>query len=488
MTAMTTPNGDSRSPRRPSSRTVRWRLLTLCIVVSVLLVGMSGVGLAAVYLQQRQVDRAIDVVEPAVDANRQVRLTLVQAQSALRGYVLSQQGVIAGRPGAGPAWATYAEHLQQTYRTQDARVDGELSVLTDRLTAPDVTADEDRRRQLDAARTEQEEAVARWRDLAREVSAQPETGEQRLDEGRRLFGAVGRANDAVAEALDGERAALQASMSTAVRDSVLAATALALGAVLLIGRRTGDALTTPLRRLRDIVRRQRDGDRTAWAATDSGAVEVRELAGDVNALTAAHHELTDRQESSLRVLRAQAVLGRAVQKVGAQRPPDALGRALQGGRQVTALVCGVFSEQRRLREPAVWSAPDTAPPAPLDAPTEPAQAEPPDGGDEDDGTALADYADGLWGGAGDRFAAADDVAALPPGSAECRWAAKYGPAGTGPCSRCRSGWATARSAWPSCGAPRANGTASRRRSCSTSSARSPASSCSPPPSASRPNT
>ena len=171
MTAMTTPNGDSRSPRRPSSRTVRWRLLTLCIVVSVLLVGMSGVGLAAVYLQQRQVDRAIDVVEPAVDANRQVRLTLVQAQSALRGYVLSQQGVIAGRPGAGPAWATYAEHLQQTYRTQDARVDGELSVLTDRLTAPDVTADEDRRRQLDAARTEQEEAVARWRDLAREVSA-----------------------------------------------------------------------------------------------------------------------------------------------------------------------------------------------------------------------------------------------------------------------------------------------------------------------------
>ena len=435
MTAMTTPNGDSRSPRRPSSRTVRWRLLTLCIVVSVLLVGMSGVGLAAVYLQQRQVDRAIDVVEPAVDANRQVRLTLVQAQSALRGYVLSQQGVIAGRPGAGPAWATYAEHLQQTYRTQDARVDGELSVLTDRLTAPDVTADEDRRRQLDAARTEQEEAVARWRDLAREVSAQPETGEQRLDEGRRLFGAVGRANDAVAEALDGERAALQASMSTAVRDSVLAvlaATALALGAVLLIGRRTGDALTTPLRRLRDIVRRQRDGDRTAWAATDSGAVEVRELAGDVNALTAAHHELTDRQESSLRVLRAQAVLGRAVQS--SRDLPTALQRAAEGiGRALRAdlVVCGVFSEQRRLREPAVWSAPDTAPPAPLDAPTEPAQAEPPDGGDEDDGTALADYADGLWGGAGDRFAAADDVAALPPGSAERRWAAKYGPAGTG---------------------------------------------------------
>lgn len=435
MTAMTTPNGDSRSPRRPSSRTVRWRLLTLCIVVSVLLVGMSGVGLAAVYLQQRQVDRAIDVVEPAVDANRQVRLTLVQAQSALRGYVLSQQGVIAGRPGAGPAWATYAGHLQQTYRTQDARVDGELSVLTDRLTAPDVTADEDRRRQLDAARTEQEEAVARWRDLAREVSAQPETGEQRLDEGRRLFGAVGRANDAVAEALDGERAALQASMSTAVRDSVLAvlaATALALGAVLLIGRRTGDALTTPLRRLRDIVRRQRDGDRTAWAATDSGAVEVRELAGDVNALTAAHHELTDRQESSLRVLRAQAVLGRAVQS--SRDLPTALQRAAEGiGRALRAdlVVCGVFSEQRRLREPAVWSAPDTAPPAPLDAPTEPAQAEPPDGGDEDDGTALADYADGLWGGAGDRFAAADDVAALPPGSAERRWAAKYGPAGTG---------------------------------------------------------
>ena len=37
---------------------------------------------------------------------------------------------------------------------------------------------------LDAARTAQEEAVARWRQLAREVSAQPETGERRLDEGR----------------------------------------------------------------------------------------------------------------------------------------------------------------------------------------------------------------------------------------------------------------------------------------------------------------
>lgn len=116
MTAMTTPNGDSRSPRRPSSRTVRWRLLTLCIVVSVLLVGMSGVGLAAVYLQQRQVDRAIDVVEPAVDANRQVRLTLVQAQSALRGYVLSQQGVIAAREPVRPGPRTPSTCSRRTGR------------------------------------------------------------------------------------------------------------------------------------------------------------------------------------------------------------------------------------------------------------------------------------------------------------------------------------------------------------------------------------
>ena len=413
---------------------MRWRLLTLCIVVSVLLVGISGVGLTAVYLQQRQVDRSIDVVEPAVDANRQVRLTLVQAQSALRGYVLSQEGAVAGGPGAGRPWATHAEHLQRAYTTNDARVDGELSVLADLLAAPEMTADEDRRRQIAAAQTAQEEAVARWRALAREVSDQPETGERRLDKGRRLFGAVGQANDAVAAALAGERTALQASMNTAVRESllaVLAATAVALGTVLLVGRRTGDALTTPLRRLRDIVRRQRDGDRTAWAATDSGTVEVRELAGDVNALTAAHQELTDRQESSLRVLRAQAVLGRGVQS--SRDLPSALQRAAEGiGRALRAdlVVCGVLSE-RRLREPAVWSAPDPRArrAGPL-TPVEPAPKEPADGG-QDDGSALADYADGLWRGAGDRFAAIDDVAALPPGSADRRWAEEYGPAGTG---------------------------------------------------------
>jgi len=89
--------------------------------------------------------------------------------------------------------------------------------------------------------------------------------------------------------------------------------ALALALAAFVSWRTIRGLVRPLQDLRDTVRRQRQGERNAWADTDRGVSEVRDLAADVNELSRAQHRLVDDQALSIALLRAANGIVRQIQ-------------------------------------------------------------------------------------------------------------------------------------------------------------------------------
>lgn len=400
-----------RLPRSP--RTVRWRLGLLSFVMSCLILAISGIALVALHFQRGEADRSTLVVEPAFDANRQVGVTMVEAQSALRGYIVYR------RAGGEQASDSETHEVLATYTAAEQRIDAELGALAGLISSQGFGRDETRRATAYAQEQQQRQAITAWWQYARAVRSSGAVDRAELARGLQLFVAVEQANGALSGTISQERSSLRTSLREAIvwaSLAVVGATVVALALAVAMGWRTTSALTKPLQRLRDIVRRQRHGDRTAWAATDIGAVEVRELAGDVNALTAAHHELTDRQNASLDILRARSVLSRAVQ--GSDDLGSALRRAADGIGEslgVDRVVCGVFNERRKFDDAVVWTAPDAQ--AGLDNPWELRQE-------------IAEQAERIW--EGERHLVVDDVSALPVGAdGDDWWADLRGPLGTG---------------------------------------------------------
>ncbi|MDO5711434.1 MAG: histidine kinase dimerization/phospho-acceptor domain-containing protein, partial [Micrococcales bacterium] len=352
-------SGTRTARRARGARSLRWRLGVLSCLMSCLILFVSGIGLVAMDYQRGEADRSTLVVEPAYDVNRSVRLTMVQAQSGLRGYL-----VIAS---TDPADATTpdgvdreAARMVATYAAAEKRIDAELDSLSGLVaSAGFATTREGRARAYDAERA-QRAAVTQWWQYARNARSSRSVERGEFTQGQQLFDRFSAANSALADVISAERDALRVSLRAAIvwaSLAVVGATVLALGLAVILSWCTTSALTRPLNRLRDIVRRQRHGDRHAWAATDVGAVEVRELAGDVNALTASHHELSDRQKASLDVLRAQSELVRTVQS--SDDVGDALRMVIDGigeGLQVDRVVGGLLDEDGGFDDAVLWSA------------------------------------------------------------------------------------------------------------------------------------
>ncbi len=394
-------------------RTVRWRLGLLSFVMSCLILAISGIALVALDFQRGEAERSTLVVEPAYDANRQIAVTMTDAQSALRGYAVYTR--VQQTTGAD----SQVKEVLDAYNSAEERIDTEIATLAGLISSEGFARDDARRAQAYAQEQAQRQAISAWWQNAARVRADGGSDSADLTQGLRLFGAVERANAALADTIAAERTTLRTSLREAIvwaSLAVVGATILALALAVTMGWRTTSALTKPLQRLRDIVRRQRHGDRTAWAATDIGAAEVRELAGDVNALTAAHHELTDRQNASLDILRAQSQLSRTVhgsESLGAalRRAADGIGESLR----VDRVVCGVFNDRRKFDDAVVWTAPGAD--AGLDNPWELRQE-------------IAEQAERIW--EGERQLVVDDVSTLPVGpEGDDWWSDLRGPLGTG---------------------------------------------------------
>ncbi len=342
----------SENPTTPTAhraRSVRRRLTVYSLVSAALMLIISAVSLTGINHQRQQTERLNAVINPVDDANQQLMQNLLGAQSGLRAY-----GLIAPRhPGAE------AELYRQAFEDRVQAPRDRLDTLDERLGDRNLTDDSGQRTRLLTLQGRQRVAVDGWLDFAGAYLDSQERTELQVLGGQRLFVAVTTANAELQRAVDAERVALQASIregASRTSEAVIVATVGVLLLVLMAAWRTTVSLTTPLLRLRDTVRRQRLGDRDAWARTDVGAAEVRDLAGDVNALTYAHLRLVDQQATSLALQRAGATIARRTQD--APDPRTALllyavgvGRAL-GADQV---VCATLDRQGNFSNGLLWA-------------------------------------------------------------------------------------------------------------------------------------
>jgi signal transduction histidine kinase len=122
------------------------------------------------------------------------------------------------------------------------------------------------------------------------------------DTADRAFRTFLAANRSLVSVIDTERedARRAARGATALQEGVtVGVAAAAVLLVLLVIRVLTGSITEPIGRLREVVHRQRDGDRSALADTDSGAEEVRGLAEDFNGLTRANQILLEQHAAVL---------------------------------------------------------------------------------------------------------------------------------------------------------------------------------------------
>ena len=289
------------------ARSVRRRLTVYSLVSAALMLVISAVGLTGINHQRQHTDRLNTAVNPLADANQQLVNHLLDAQSAARAI-----GLLV--PQGSPPALTGSHRLRYVDAAKEARAG--LTALDRMLGEPELTEDPVLRTRLLTLHGRQRVAVGDWLELIDRYVDQVPARAYPLAAGEQLFTVLSTANADFQRGIDAERTALQGSVrvgASRTSQAVLVATVAVLVLVLMVAWRTTVSLTTPLLRLRDTVRKQRQGDRLAWARTDVGAAEVRDLAGDVNALTNAHLQLVDQQASSLVLQRAGGIIARRTQ-------------------------------------------------------------------------------------------------------------------------------------------------------------------------------
>ncbi|MDO5699746.1 MAG: ATP-binding protein [Dermatophilus congolensis] len=270
------------------------------IITVVSLVGLVG--------QSHRVERQTLVVAPALGANQTVRQTMVEAQSSLRGYMLIERTSAAGFAAPILLIDSEVEQFVRPFGVARARIGADLTRLELLVRDARFTQEPQVRSQLEALLTQQRTQTEEWWAFADGARSNPLIPAKELERGRDIFYAFSATSDEITKVITVERDQLRVDLREGVRWTVWAVVAATAGAVMLaliVGWRTTGSLTGPLIALRNTVRRQHAGDRTAWADVQAGATEVRDLAQHVNALTAAQHELIDGQVHIVDLQRAE---------------------------------------------------------------------------------------------------------------------------------------------------------------------------------------
>ncbi|HYO85934.1 MAG TPA: ATP-binding protein [Dermatophilaceae bacterium] len=335
------------------------RLTLFTLTMSALLLVVTGVALTGVHVQRQQADLLTTALGPTLDATQSIRETMGNAQASLRGYLILNGGT-ARRPGPpNAAGDGEAQAMLRPYLAAETDIQQELRTLDEHLAAADFSGSSIDRGPLLAIQGSQREAVESWWAHARAARAWGWLPVHQLQLGDRLFADFVTANEALHTEVGRQRDVARVVLRDGGARSgqaILVATAAAVLFSLLAGWRTTVALIVPLGRLRDVVHRQRQGDRTAWARTDLGAAEMRGLAADVNALTAVQIRLLDSQAHRLALQAAAVEISRRIQDAGELATAfslvaQGLGRALGADR----VSVGVLGEGHGLEEVIVWT-------------------------------------------------------------------------------------------------------------------------------------
>ena len=244
---------------RAGNRTVRVILQRLVILWFVVLLGTGVTAVWGFATVRQHVETTRTTITPLVDATHEMHETLLRAQTAARGYAVSQDVVFA-----------------QDY----VRATSDLGEVRERF------------ENLAAGRLPQiqhmNEAVDRWLSLTRRPDSSSPRPRLNL---RQAAAAMNEALDELrnlTQDVEGLREQSQADLNrtmtaanTAVIVAALVATIIIMNALWRVDR----LLAAPLLNLQSTVARQRDGEPDALADTSRGALEVVNLAKTFNAFT-----------------------------------------------------------------------------------------------------------------------------------------------------------------------------------------------------------
>ena len=292
------------------------RLATMSFVLVALMFIITVVSLYGLIGQAYRVDRQTLVVAPALGANQTIRQTMVEAQSSLRGFLLIERvSSQAGFSTIVPVIDGESEQFVRPFGVARARIGSDLARLELLSRDPRFTHSPETRTQMEALLAEQRSQAEAWWEFADGARNDPLVPMAELERGRDIFYGFAATNDEISALITKSRDQLRVDLRQGVTWTVWAVIAATAGAVvlaLIVGWRTTGSLTGPLLSLRNIVRRQRAGERDAWADIESGPAEVRDLALDVNALTATQHELMDGQRRVVALQRAESEVLRRI--------------------------------------------------------------------------------------------------------------------------------------------------------------------------------
>src|SRR5450631_1216557 len=317
------------------------KLVYLCWGM-LLIVSVTAVG--SLELQSQNIRRLTLVEIPAVDANGQVLQAMTSAQTGLNGYQLS-----GGRA------------LLQPYFGTQSRTMSALATLQVKFTQ-EGGGGADRALHKHLMDSQRLAAQQWWADAL--LTEQALSRGQRADlfQSRALFDRFRTANAALGEHLTTERDQSRvAALALASRLEVIsmAATLVALLAMLVLGQRLASTISAPLTEMRDTMVRQRHGQSGARAREDQGSSELRFVAADFNALTEQNLALQQTQARALGTHQITFEIARAIRTASdTQQALDVMCAALGDGLGVDRVIANTIGEDHNVLFGAQWHRPD----------------------------------------------------------------------------------------------------------------------------------
>lgn len=319
---------------------VTGRLRRLVVVLAVLMILICATSVAVLVNTRENFERLSTSIVPAHDANAAILQAATDAETGLRGYA-----------------ATGRRALLQPYRGAQAQADQSLATLDRELSDDHGLAD--------LVARERQATQAWWRYTRRGIDRLDRGQTVDLVEGSRLFDQVRSANVAMEDRLTAERRHARDRAYAGVAWGVaivVAVTLLSLALTLYRGRRVSRSLTRPLTHLRETVERQREGDLSARADETEGALDVRSLARDFNALSAQNEQLMSRQDDALGMHQLTIDVARAVRQADSVPAAlDQLCRLLGEGMGVDRVMANTIDGAREVVLGAQWHADGLAP-------------------------------------------------------------------------------------------------------------------------------
>jgi len=312
-----------------------------------MLLVVSFTAVASLEVQSENIGRLTLVDGPALDANNQVLQAMNDAQIGLSGYQ-----------------ATGDRALLQPYFGAHDRTTASLASLAGKVAQESVSG-ADAARLTDLAQGQALAAQRWWANAL--VVEQTLTAGRRADlfQSRAMFDTFASANHSLGDYLTTVRDQTRlAARSLSMRGEALgiAATLVALLAMLILGGRVAGRISAPLRDLRDTMARQRAGERGARAREDQGSLELRSVAGDFNSLTQQNLALLKVQARDLGTQQITLQIGRAIRRASdTQEALDFMCVAVGEGLGVDRVIANTFGVEHEVRLVAQWHGPDVRP-------------------------------------------------------------------------------------------------------------------------------